>query len=223
MRGSAIDGKQTIKRRVVATVTDLTKVVDGVRTAVLYEEDFDNGALVEAEISFFAQDTAGNVWHLGEYPEEYENGKFVKAPTWLAGLAGARAGVMMRAQPRTGTPAYAEGYAPAPLHWNDHGTVLRTGQRVCVSTGCYRNVTVVAEFSPDIPKAFQDKFYAPGLGNVRVGWSGVNEDDHETLRLVRLRQLSTPQQAHMRRRALALQASAYRHSPDVYGRTAPAR
>src|SRR5690348_4498003 len=33
MRGSAIDGKQTIKRRVVATVTDLTKVVDGVRTA----------------------------------------------------------------------------------------------------------------------------------------------------------------------------------------------
>jgi hypothetical protein len=28
------------------------------------------------------------VWHLGEYPEEYENGKFVKAPAWLAGFEG---------------------------------------------------------------------------------------------------------------------------------------
>src|SRR5690348_2384494 len=37
MRGTAIDGKHTIQRRVVATVTDLTKVIDGVRTAVLYE------------------------------------------------------------------------------------------------------------------------------------------------------------------------------------------
>jgi hypothetical protein len=223
MRGSAIDGNQTIKRRVVATVTDLTKVVDGVRTAVLYEEDFDDGELVEAEISFYAQDSAGNVWHMGEYPAEYENGKFVKAPTWIAGVAGATAGVMMRAQPRPGTPSYAEGYAPAPVNWDDHGRVLRTGERVCVATGCYRNVTEIAEFEPDIPKAFQNKFYAPGVGNIKVGWSGVNENDHEVLRLVRLRQLSGAQQARMRQQALALQASAYRQSPEVYGRTAPAR
>jgi hypothetical protein len=183
---------------------------------VLYEEDFDDGELVETEISFYAQDTAGNVWHMGEYPEEHENGKFVKAPTWIAGLAGAKAGVMMRAQPRTGSPPYAEGYAPAPVNWDDHAKVLRTGERVCVKTGCYRHVT-------EIPKAFQNKFYAPGVGNIKVGWSGVNEDDHEVLRLVRLRQLSDAQQARMRQQALALEASAYRHSRDVYGRTAPAR
>jgi hypothetical protein len=223
MRGSALDGEQTIQRRVVATVTDLTKRVDGVRTAVLYEEDFDDGALVEAEISFYAQDAAGNVWHMGEYPEEYENGRFVGAPTWIAGQAGATAGVMMRAEPRAGTAPYAEGYAPAPVNWDDHAKVLRTGERVCVSTGCYHKVTEIAEFEPDVPRAFQNKFYAPGVGNVAVGWSGANEDDHETLHLVRLRHLSAAQQAQIRHRALVLQASAYRHSPGVYGRTAPAR
>ena len=81
----------------------------------------------------------------------------------------------------------------------------------------------LALFEPDIPQAFQHKFYAPGLGNIKVGWSGANEEDHEVLRLVRLRQLSDAQQARMRQRALALQASAYRHSRHVYGQTEPAR
>src|SRR5215208_7515564 len=58
--------------------------------------------------------TYGNVWHMGEYPEEYENGEFEKAPGWLAGFKGAKAGIAMRAQPRLKTPSYAQGYAPPP-------------------------------------------------------------------------------------------------------------
>jgi hypothetical protein len=92
-----------------------------------------------------------------------------------------------------------------------------------VPTGCYRNVTDVAEFEPGIPQAFQHKFYAPGIGNIKVGWSGAKEEEREVLRLVRLRQLTPAQQARLRHQALALQASAYRHSPDVYAHTAPAR
>jgi len=220
--GSAIDENHRVARRVVATVTDLTKEIGGVRAAVVYEEDFDQGDLVEAELSFYAQDDAGNVWHLGEYPEEYENGRFVKAPDWITGLKGATAGVAMRAQPSTGTSSYAEGYAPPPVSWNDHARVHGTGERVCVPTGCYRDVTDVAEFEPGIPQAFQHKFYAPGIGNIKVGWSGAKEEEREVLRLVRLRQLTPAQQARLRHVALALQASAYRHSPDVYAHTAPA-
>lgn len=223
-RGSAIgDEGHRISRRVVATVTDLTKEINGVRSAVVYEEDFDQGHLVEAELSFYAEDADGNVWHLGEYPEEYEHGRFVKAPDWITGLQGATAGVAMRAQPSTGTSSYAEGYAPPPVSWNDHARVHRTGERVCVPTGCYRNVTDVEEFEPGMPQAFQHKFYAPGIGNIKVGWSGAKEEEREVLRLVRLRQLSPAEQARLRHQALALQASAYRRSPDVYGQTAPAR
>jgi hypothetical protein len=75
--GSAIvdeGGRQT--RRVVTTVTDLSKVIDGVRTLVILETDYTAGQLSEPELAFFAQDNAGNVWLVGEYPEEYENGKF---------------------------------------------------------------------------------------------------------------------------------------------------
>jgi len=222
-RGSAIGDHGRIDRRVVATVTDLTKVIGGVRTAVVYEEDFDQGQLVEAELTFYAQDAAGNVWHVGEYPEDYEHGRFVDAQPWIDGIHGATAGVMMRANPQTGTPPYAEGHAPPPLNWDDHAVVHRTGERVCVPTGCYRHVIDVAEFQPSIPDAFQHKFYAAGVGNIDVGWSGANEDDHEVLHLTQLRQLAQTRLARIDNAALALQASAYRRSKDVYGQTAPAR
>src|SRR3954452_1739722 len=70
---------------VIFTVTALTKVIDGVRTAVVWDVDQAAGKVTEAELAFFAQDRAGNVWNLGEYPEEYPQGLFVGAPnTWLA-------------------------------------------------------------------------------------------------------------------------------------------
>jgi hypothetical protein len=76
--GSSADGK----KRLVFTVTDLVKVVGGVRNVVVWDRDYTNGELVEAELAFFAQDDFGNVWHTGEYPEEYQGGKVVGAPAW---------------------------------------------------------------------------------------------------------------------------------------------
>src|SRR5216110_2288924 len=60
------DGK-AVPRRLVSTVTDLTKVIDGVRTVVVWDVDYKDGQLAETEIAFFAQDNDGNVWLLGEY------------------------------------------------------------------------------------------------------------------------------------------------------------
>jgi len=99
---------------VVTTVTDLTKVIDGVTTAVLLDEDFGpHRDLQEAELAFMAQDRQGTVWNLGEYPEEYENGVFTGAPSvWISGLAKARAGIGMLAVPAVGTAAYLQGFAP---------------------------------------------------------------------------------------------------------------
>ena len=99
--GSAIVNEEDRQpRRVVTTVTDLTKVIDGVRVLVIWETDYTAGKLSEPELAFFAQDNAGNVWLFGEYPEEYENGKFDKAPAWISGQKGARAGITMPADLR---------------------------------------------------------------------------------------------------------------------------
>ena len=110
-KGSAIpEGEKTrVKRRVVSTVTDLSKWIDGVRTLVIWERDYTAGTLGESEIAFFAQDKAGNVWLLGEYPEEYENRKVVDAPTWISGQKGARAGIAMLANPRWARPTTPKG------------------------------------------------------------------------------------------------------------------
>ena len=69
-------GGSAKEHQVVFTVTDLTKVVDGVPTRVIYDLDLSAGEVAEAELAFFAQDRTGNVWNLGEYPEEFENGSF---------------------------------------------------------------------------------------------------------------------------------------------------
>src|SRR3954470_15529652 len=101
--------------RVIFTVTGLTKKVDGVDAVVLFDRDINRGKLLEAEITFFAQDADGNVWNFGEYPEEYAaDGSFDGAPsTWLSGSRDAQAGVLMRGDPQPGTPTYKQGSAPS--------------------------------------------------------------------------------------------------------------
>lgn len=219
--GTAFDDGERIERRVVATVTDLTKVVAGVRAVVAWDRDYDNGELIESELAFFAQDTEGNVWHLGQYPEEYEEGKLVKAPAWIEGVDGARAGLAMKAEPRAGAGSYAQGFAPAPLYWDDRARVYKTGVRTCVPVDCYDNVLVMEEFERRKPGAFQLKYYAPGVGGVRVGWRGPKEEEKETLELVDLVQLNEGDLAKARESALALEKRAYKISKDVYGRTEP--
>jgi hypothetical protein len=221
--GSAIvdeGGRQT--RRVVTTVTDLSKVIGGVRTLVILETDYTAGQLSEPEIVFFAQDDAGNVWLVGEYPEEYENGKFDKAPAWISGQKGARAGIAMLAEPRLGTPHYAQGFAPRPVDFTNRARVYKTGQQTRVPVSSYKNVLVTEEFNPDEPGAFQLKYYAPGVGNVRVGWRGEKEEEKETLELVDLNHLSPEALAKVRKKALEMDGRAYERSSEVYRETPPA-
>src|SRR3989304_3885405 len=54
--GSTQEGKKRVPHRVVMTVTDLTKVIDGVRAVVVWDVDYSKGELLESELVFFAQD-----------------------------------------------------------------------------------------------------------------------------------------------------------------------
>jgi hypothetical protein len=222
-QGSSIVDEGREPHRVVFTVTDLTKVVNGVRVLVAWDRDYASGELLETEIAFFAQDDDGNVWHLGQYPEELEHGKLVDAPAWIAGLKGARAGITIKAEPQPEAPSYAQGYAPPPINWVDRARVYKTGQKTCVPAGCYDDVLVTEEFERTKPGAYQLKYYAPEVGNVRVGWRGPNEDEKERLVLVDLVHLDPDALAKVRAQVLDLEKRAYRVSKDVYGQTPPAK
>jgi len=220
-RGSTLEGKERIHHKAVFTVTDLTKVVDGVRTIMIWDRDYTAGELVEAELAMFAQDVAGNIWHFGQYPEEYDNGKFDKAPAWVAGFEGARPGITIKAEPHPGAPSYSQGYAPPPLNWVDRARVYRVGQETCVPLGCYQDVLVTEEFERTKPGAFQLKYYAPGVGNVRVGWRGRNEEEQETLVLVDLIELDAEELAEARAGALQLDENGYERAEGSWGQTPP--
>jgi hypothetical protein len=224
-KGSAIpEGQKTrVKRRVVSTVTDLSKYIDGVRTLVIWEKDYTAGKLGESEIAFFAQDKAGNVWLLGEYPEEYENGKVVDAPTWISGQKGARAGIAMLANPKVGSADYAQGFAPAPVEFKDRARVYKKGQKSCTPLKCYKDVLVIEEFEKGVAGVFHLKYYAPNVGLVRVGWRGAKEVEKETLALVKRQQLGTKALSKADKEALRLDKNAYKRSADVYGKTPQAK
>jgi hypothetical protein len=218
--GFTIEDGDIIPHLLIFTVTDLTKVIDGVPTVVAYVEDYSNNELVEAEIAFYAQDNDGTVWYLGEYPEEYEKGQFVEAPTWIAGLENARAGINMPVEPQIGTPSYSQGLAPV-VQWTDRGQVYRMGQHTCVPFDCYEDVLIMDEFNLEEPDAIQLKYYAPGVGQVRVGFRG-DDLQPEILELVERIQLDPEALAEVREKALELENRAYERSPNVYGQTPPA-
>jgi hypothetical protein len=206
---------------VIFTITDRTKLINGVRTLVAWDRDYNNSQLVEPELVFFAQDDDGNVWSLGQYPEEYEDGELVSAPAWIAGLQGAKAGLVMRAQPQTGTANYSQGLGPK-VGYADRAKVRRIGYQTCVAFGCYQDVLVTEEWDAADPASRQLKYYAPGVGNIRVGWAG-HDEEQEVLSLVNMVQLSPQALAEVDGQALKLEQRAYVVSKDVYGRTAPAQ
>ena len=218
LTGTVQEEGATHRHRITTTVTGLTKVLHGVRTVVVLDQDYDDDVLQESELAFMAEDARGTVWNVGEYPEEYSDGRLDGAPsTWIAGIAGARAGIGMPAHPRLGSRASLQGTARS-IGFRDCAQVARTGTSVCVPTGCYHHVLVTREWAPLEPEGgIQLKYYAPGVGTVLV--RAMGGDQPENLRLTGLHRLCGHALRAVDALALRQDARGYRVSPDVYGRT----
>jgi hypothetical protein len=114
--GHAFEDGERVERRVEFIVTDLTKVIGGVRAVVGWDRDFNDDLLGESELIFYAQDKFGTVWHLGEYVEHWkEEGELDGGRLWIVGdPPGAEAGIGMHADPQVRTGEYSQGFAPPP-------------------------------------------------------------------------------------------------------------
>jgi hypothetical protein len=206
---------------VVFTVTEVTKVINGVRAVVLWDRDIQEGQLVEEELAFWAQDDFGNVWLMGEYPEEHEKGKVTAPSTWLAGVQGAAPGILMRRDPKVNTTQYKQGDAPS-VEFLDLAKVFAENQHTCVPVGCYDGVLVVDEWDPNQQPqdGHQFKYHAPGVGIVQVTARGG--DEQETLVATEHRTLTRAELDAANARALELDQRAYTLAKAAYGATAPA-
>ena len=217
--GDTEDNGTMVPHRLVITVTDLVKVIDGVPSLVTWDQDFKAGQMVESELAFYAQDKKGNVWRMGEHPEEYQNGQYVEAPTWFAGVNYSVAGIEMLGNPQVGSPSYSQGWAPS-VEFTDRGQVSQVGQQLCVPADCYADVLIIDETSQAEPGAHQLKLFARGVGNVKVDWRGADQTQ-EILELTQIVHLSPEQMASARTSALQEETHAYLVSKDVYGQTPP--
>ena len=211
-----------VPHRVEFTVTDLTKEVDDVRTLVIWDTDTSEDELVESELAFFAQDEDGNVWNLGEYPEEFEGGEFVGAPsTWITGEDGAKAGVHMPAQRGVSSRLYLQGFAPE-IDFLDCARIVDRFEQTCVPAGCFDDVLITHETNLLDPEGgIQSKFHAPRVGIVRVG--SVDPPTGETLELVEVEELEGSDLREVREEALSLDRRGYRFGGKAYRSTEPAK
>jgi hypothetical protein len=91
-----------------------------------------------------------------------------------------------------------------------------------VPVDCYDEVLVIEEFERNKPGAYQLKYYAPGVDDIRVGWRGPEEEEKEGLELVKDVSLSPQALAKARAGALELEKHAY-EIKEYYRKTQPAK
>jgi len=137
-----VDGGQ----RIEVVVTHQTRTILGITATVVRDTETQGGQPVEDTFDWYAQDRDGNVWYLGEDTKEYKNGQVVStAGSWEAGVDGALAGVIMRADPRVGD-AYRQEYDRGQAE--DMAKVLRTGASERVPFRTFEGLLVTQEWSP---------------------------------------------------------------------------
>lgn len=150
--------------RIEVAVTDDTRTVDGITAVVVRDTVTLDGELIEDTFDWYAQDSKGNVWYLGEDSKEYEDGEVVStAGSWETGVDGALPGIIMYADPaaHVGVPYRQEFYVDEA---EDVGEIIQTDASVEVGGIAYTDVVVIREWNLLEPGVFENKYFAPGIG-----------------------------------------------------------
>jgi hypothetical protein len=161
------------------TETSLTRVlrrpgplIEGVRATALLDREFEDGLLVERTFDYFAQDRRGNVWYLGEDVTNFrydDDGNLIGTDhesAWRAGRRGAKPGWIMPARQRLGRSYYQEfARRDDALDAAETFAVL---DHLRVRGVDYFDVLQVLETNELEPRAREFKYYAPGVGLIRI-------------------------------------------------------
>ncbi len=155
------------KQRTVVEVTHESKTILGVMAAVVLDTvSDDHGGLIEQTFDWFAQDTAGNVWYLGEDTKEFENGQVVSTEgSWEAGINGAQPGIIMEAQPLAGDTYKQECAPPSAV---DEASVESLNAAAKTPYGNFSHALRTRESTPLEPGVAENKYYAACIGLVRT-------------------------------------------------------
>jgi hypothetical protein len=153
------------EERIVVEVTNRKKTVDGIEAVVVRDTVTGNdGDLVEVTDDWYAQDSDGNIWYLGEDVRDYQGGKVVsRGGSWEHGVDGALAGIAVPGDPSQGQKYRQEYYKGEA---EDRAEVLSVSSEVIVPAGTFDDCLQTSDTTPLEPGVEERKYYAKGVGPV---------------------------------------------------------
>ncbi len=156
------------KERLTVTVLDETKTVAGVETRLVEERETKDGKLVEVSRNYFAISKRTNsAFYFGEDVDVYESGNVVSHKgAWLAGVKGAKFGLMMPGQVLLMARYYQE---IAPGVAMDRAEIVSLSETVKTPAGEFKGCLKTEETTPLEPRNKEYKYYASEVGLVRDG------------------------------------------------------
>ncbi len=162
--------------RLVITVLNETKTVNGIETRVVEENESVSGKTVEISRNFFAFcKQTGSVFYFGEEVDMYYQGKITgHSGAWIA-EGNNKAGIIMPGEYLLGARYYQE---IAPGVAMDRAEIISISETYKTPAGTFTNCLKTEETSGLNPKEKEYKRYAPGIGLiqdeylllVRYGW-----------------------------------------------------
>lgn len=158
------DGRDKVQ--LVVTVLDETKIVDGIETRVVEEKESENGEIVEISRNYFAIcGQTKDVFYFGETVDFYQDGEVSNHEgSWLAGVDGAKAGIIMPGKPEIGMKYYQE---VAPEIAEDRAEIISLDEVVVTPAGRFEKVLKVKEENPLEGRETEYKFHVKGIGLIQ--------------------------------------------------------
>jgi hypothetical protein len=176
---SVDDEGEEVTETITVTVTDRTKLIEGITCLVVRDVAMIDGVLVEDTEDWLAQDVAGNVWYCGEIAQNFESfdGDEPAEPelvdvegSWKAGRDGAEPGILLPAVPGLGAVLRQE------AAWGEAEDVIEiadlAGTEAAPGGACAGTCLVTVDTTPLEPDVEERKYHAPGIGLIVVTAEG---------------------------------------------------
>lgn len=163
LRGT--DEGEHLRERVA--VTHRTRTIQGIATTVVRDVlRRTDGTLAERTTDWYAADDSGNVWYFGERTATFDEHGALESRegSWEAGVDGARAGLIMPADPHA-TDAYRQEFFRG--HAEDQAWIVGFKRTQPTPMRRFHHVLRTFEWTRLEPGVISAKIYAQGVGIVR--------------------------------------------------------